>query len=104
MDPPMAQRIQGVQKYPPLNEAGGTLTMNRSERPIHISSGSGVTAGMELWSVKKGSDTKIVLVDRSSDKRFTADVATWNGAVAGLNAATMKKVKDAASANHTVTQ
>lgn len=70
--------------------------------PQLISRGSGVTAGLELWTSASGE--KIVLVDCSPDGRFAADVATWNGGVAGLNAAALKKVKDAARANHTAAQ
>ena len=62
-----------------------------------ISSGAGMTAGLEIWTTRvstKGG-IKFVLVDRSTDGRFAADVTAWN-AVAGLNATAAKKVKDAA--------
>jgi hypothetical protein len=49
-----------------------------------FSRGSGMTAGLELWSTSLGgTPTKFLLYDRSSDGRFAGDVATWNGA-AGL--------------------
>lgn len=74
--------------------------MPPAPKPQLVSTGSGVVAGLELWRT----GDKIVLVDRSPDQRFAVDVATWNSAVVGLNATAMKKVKDAASANHPVTQ
>ena len=70
------------------------FTMQSTQR---ISSGAGMTAGLEIWSARvsaKGG-IKFVLVDRSTDGRFATDVTAWNAA-AGLNAAAAKKVKDAA--------
>jgi hypothetical protein len=45
-----------------------------------FSRGSGMTAGMELWQARLGSDThpKFLLFDRSADGRFASDVSTWN--------------------------
>jgi len=60
-------------------------------RPELISRGAGITAGLEIWRVK----TMLALVDRSPDGRFATDVATWNKAVVGLNAAALKNLKDA---------
>ena len=59
--------------------------------PQRISSGSGITAGLEMWRI----GTTIVLYDRSSDERFADDVERWNTA-AGLNAACAILLKDAA--------
>ena len=41
---------------------------------IFVSRGAGITEGLELWRTLKG---QFVLVDKSADKRFTADVTTW---------------------------
>ena len=49
-----------------------------------------MTAGLEIWTV----GPQKVLVDRSADSRFAADVATWNAAV-GLNEETLNRLKDA---------
>jgi hypothetical protein len=69
--------------------------MPRPKIPImFVSRGAGMTDGLELW--KYG--PKIILVDRSPDGRFKADVETWNG---GLNAVALKKIKDAAKQNPT---
>ena len=59
--------------------------------PQRISSGSGITAGLELWRV----GASIVLYDRSPDGRFADDVERWNTA-AGLNAVCALLLKDAA--------
>ena len=63
-----------------------------------ISKGTGMTAGLEIWSVptgkKRGPPTILALVDQSPDGRFKHDVTEWNTA-AGLNAKTLKKLKDA---------
>lgn len=63
-----------------------------------VSAGTGMTAGLEIWSVptgkKRGPPTVLALVDRSPDGRFAQDVTEWNTA-AGLNAKTIKKLKDA---------
>lgn len=59
-----------------------------------VSKGSGMVAGLEMWNVTRNTGVCIVLVDRSPDGRFAADVAQWNSAVS-LNAATLKKLKDA---------
>ena len=58
-----------------------------------VSKGAGMTAGLEIFSVVQGTTTKFVLVDKT-EGRFATDVATWNDAV-GLNASTLKKLKDA---------
>jgi hypothetical protein len=55
-----------------------------------------MTAGLEIWSVAG----KFVLYDRSTDGRFSADVASWNTA-AGLNKATTETFKNAALKNTT---
>ena len=61
-----------------------------------ISKASGMIAGLELWSViLKGDKHIMILIDRSVDGRFESDVTQWNSTVAGLNAATLKKIKDA---------
>jgi len=52
-----------------------------------------MTAGLEIVSIIQGTTTKFVLVDKT-EGRFATDVATWNDA-AGLNAAALKKLKDA---------
>lgn len=53
-------------------------------------------AGLELWKATLPGKNYIVLVDRSLDGRFAADVTQWNSA-AGLNATALKKIKDAAT-------
>lgn len=53
-----------------------------------------MVAGLEMWNVTRNTGACIVLVDRSPDGRFAADVAQWNSAVS-LNVATLKKLKDA---------
>lgn len=63
-------------------------------RPSLVSRGSGMTAGLELWRLPINS--KIILIDRTADSRFAADVTTWNS-VAGLNAADTQLLKDATS-------
>lgn len=51
-----------------------------------FSRGSGMTAGLEIWSARLGeAANKLLLYDRSPDGRFAGDVASWNGA-AGLTA------------------
>jgi len=60
-----------------------------------VSKGSGMVAGLEMWKITRSAGSCIVLVDRSPDGRFAADVTQWNSAVS-LNAATLKKLKDAA--------
>lgn len=68
------------------------------ESPCLVSVGTGMTAGLEIWSYptgkKRGPATVFVLVDRSPDGRFNHDVTEWNTS-AGLNAKTIKKIKDA---------
>lgn len=64
--------------------------------PQRISSGSGITAGLEIWRV----GPTIVLYDRSPDGRFADDVERWNTA-AGLNAACALLLKDAAGKDTT---
>lgn len=58
--------------------------------PQRLSSGSGITAGLEMWRV----GSAIVLYDRSPDGRFADDVECWNTA-AGLNAVCSLLLKDA---------
>jgi hypothetical protein len=61
-----------------------------------VSKASGMIAGLELWSVVlKGDKRFTILIDRSIDGRFASDVIQWNSSIAGLNAATLKKIKDA---------
>ena len=62
------------------------------EIPIRgpLTKGAGMTAGLEIWTV----GTQKVLVDRSADGRFAADVDTWVSAV-GLNEETLNRLKDA---------
>lgn len=62
--------------------------------PRLLSAGSGMTAGLEIWSFAG----KLILYDRSADGRFATDVATWNTA-AGLNKATTEVFKNAAGKN-----
>jgi hypothetical protein len=54
-----------------------------------------MTAGLEIWAVVEGTQHRFALYDRSADGRFAADVVAWNTA-AGLNAATIQVLKDAA--------
>ncbi len=56
--------------------------------PKHISSGAGMTAGLELWTSATG---QVELRDTTADNRFAADVSAWSC----LNAAALKKSKDA---------
>jgi hypothetical protein len=67
-----------------------------SDPPRHISVGSGMTAGLEIWFVAG----KFVLYDRSTDSRFADDVATWNSTVS-LNKAATEVFKNAAIKNTT---
>lgn len=60
------------------------------QEPHHISSGAGMTAGLELWTSTTG---QVELRDTSTDNRFAADVNAWSS----LNAAAHKKSKDAAT-------
>jgi len=61
-----------------------------------VTKASGMLTGLELWKATLPGKTYIVLVDRSLDGRFAADVTQWNSA-AGLNATALKKIKDAAT-------
>jgi hypothetical protein len=61
-----------------------------------VTKASGMLAGLELWRVTLPNKCCVVLVDRSVDGRFAADVTQWNSAV-GLNTTTLKKIKDAAT-------
>jgi hypothetical protein len=62
-----------------------------------FSRGSGMTAGLELWSARLGdAPAKFLLYDRSSDGRFAGDVTTWNGA-AGLTLAILTSFTKAAA-------
>jgi hypothetical protein len=76
-------------------KAAPTLTISCFSR------GSGMTAGLELWSARLGdAPAKFLLYDRSSDGRFAGDVATWNGAAAtagGLTSATLTSFATAAA-------
>ena len=58
--------------------------------PKHISSGAGMTAGLELWTSTTG---QVELRDTTIDNRFAADTSAWSS----LNAAALKKGKDAAA-------
>ena len=58
-----------------------------------VSKGAGMTAGLEIVALVQGATTKFVLVDKT-EGRFAEDVKSWNDAV-GLNAAALKKLKDA---------
>ena len=62
------------------------------EIPIRgpLTKGAGMTAGLEIWTV----GTQKVLVDRSTDGRFAAVVASWVSAL-GLNEETLNRLKDA---------
>lgn len=71
-----------------------TPTKGTLIRPTLVSRGSGMTAGLELWRLPTNS--KIILIDRTTDGRFASDVITWNTAV-GLNAETTQSIKDATS-------
>lgn len=70
-----------------------------SQHPVRIQGrvgvGAGMTAGLEIWAVVEGTQHRFALYDRSADGRFAADVVAWNTA-AGLNAATIQVLKDAA--------
>jgi len=55
-----------------------------------ISQGAGMTAGLEIWRY----GTKFLLHDRTADKRFATDVATWNSAL-GLNVSELQYIKNA---------
>ncbi len=60
------------------------------QEPKHISSGAGMTAGLELWTSVTG---QVELRDTTPDHRFAADTSAWSS----LNAAALKKGKDAAA-------
>ena len=67
-----------------------------STPPQYLSTGSGITAGLEMWRIGR----TVVLYDRSPDGRFADDVERWNTA-AGLNAACALLLKDAAGKDTT---
>lgn len=67
------------------------LRKTKASEPAFVSRGAGMTAGLELWNL----GGKLVLYDASADGRFADDVHTW----AGLNARTIKQLKDAAIKN-----
>lgn len=81
-------------------KAAPTLTISCFSR------GSGMTAGLELWSASLGGGpTKFLMYDRSPDGRFAGDVATWNGAAAtaaGLTPTTLVSFAEAAAASASV--
>ena len=62
--------------------------------PTLLSTGAGMTAGLEIWRA----DGRLWLHDRSSDGRFAADVETWNNAVGRLNPQAAKQIKEAVPA------
>ena len=64
--------------------------------PVRLSTGAGITAGLEVWRVGR----LLVLYDRSPDGRFADDVERWNTA-AGLNTAHTLLLKDAAGKDST---
>lgn len=69
----------------------------RAKPATRVSSGAGMTAGLEIWNCAG----QLILYDRSPDGRFAADVTTWNTpfdkkVVAGLNVTATKYCKDAA--------
>ena len=57
---------------------------------VHICSGAGMTAGLEIH---RAADGTLLLHDTTPDSRFADDVATWR---AHLNPSTTKKRKNAA--------
>jgi hypothetical protein len=68
------------------------MPVQKKSKPVFVSRGAGMIAGLELWNV----GGRIVMYDASTDGRYADDIRTWN---AGLNAATLKQLKDAASKN-----
>jgi hypothetical protein len=62
-----------------------------AEKNIMVSRGSGMTEGLELWYSL--SVEKYILVDKSKEQRFAADIELWNSAV-GLNKSNTKKSRD----------
>ncbi len=84
-------------KVIPVKETTATPVIKKTVRakkaavavePKHISSGAGMTAGLELWTSATG---QVELRDTTADNRFAADTAAWSS----LNAAALKKGKDA---------
>ena len=80
---------------PPKKKTTAPVTLTIS----CFSRGSGMTAGLEVWSIQTSSvaPPKFLLYDRSTDGRFASDVATWNGA-AGLTSAVLTSFVKAAAA------
>jgi hypothetical protein len=62
----------------------------KTPAPQQISTGAGITAGLELWL----NGTTFLLRDRTADNRFASDVTTWSAA-ANLNASDLQAFKDA---------
>ena len=62
--------------------------MSAKKSSILVSQGAGMTAGLELHRL----GTKFILVDKTVEGRFAADVKEWTS---GLNATRPKKAKDA---------
>lgn len=87
----MASRVRRRAPVTVVTTTAATATAAAAPTAERVSTGAGITAGLEIWRV----GTKLVLVDRSPDGRFAGDVTTWNTA-AGLNAATTLLLKDAA--------
>lgn len=76
---------------PPRSKKAATITVTTP--PVRVSSGTGPTAGLELWRMSPTGP--FVLYDRTTDHRYTSDTTTWNSA-AGLNVADTQRLKDAA--------
>jgi hypothetical protein len=66
-------------------KAAPTLTVSCFSR------GSGMTAGLEIWSTSLGgAPIKFLMYDRSPDGRFAGDVIPWNSAT-GLTPALLAR-------------
>ena len=59
----------------------GASTTTAPPIPTLVSTGAGMTAGLELW--RSSSTGPFILVDTTADGRFATDVATWNTVALG---------------------
>ena len=87
---PRVKKVAITNAAPIVKKVRAKRTVQLLQEPKHISSGAGMTAGLELWTSATG---QIELRDTTADNRFAADTSAWSS----LNAAALKKGKDAAA-------
>jgi hypothetical protein len=89
---PRIKKLAVITDAPPVAKKPRTkrIAAQPLQEPRHISSGAGMTAGLELWTSATG---QVELRDITADNRFAADITAWSS----LNAAALKKGKDAAT-------